>query len=545
MSDEFSYTVTTNAVSPTGAVESPRGESTLRAQSPFNQYLKNRSAGFAGATNSKVNVNETTAMSFAAVFSSIRVISESKASLPIKVYEVDKNGNETQTRSHPVAELLSIAPNSDQTPMVFQEFQQSQILSRGNSYAQIHFQPNGEISHLESIHPESIEIGRNNAGSIMYRVTDNGANPRILDQSQVLHVPGMGGDGFTGWSPIRLAAESIGIGLANERFAAKYFGEFARPSIIVESEDELGPDKYDTLQNALNTNYSGDKVGGALLLEGALKAKTVSIPLNECQFLESREFQGKEIACRWYRIPAQIAGYGDDAKYDHMEQADLYFAKHTLGPAITRDEQEWRRKLFRPSERGRFVIKHNLDALQRADIKTRYEAHASSIMAGWKLRNEVRRLEDLNPIEGGDEAILPASVFGNVKPETDTGNKKRTGSEGIQRDPKGSDPRLELMVRRSVDGLVSREITTIERAKPKPDANSRLDAFYEKQRTLFRERFAGIVGDNSAAQIDAIVARHCSEAKRASNSSKLAGNWEHDAAQITALILSPSQIEVP
>lgn len=537
MTLDLAFTVDTDHFASSGAVQAPQADTRAAAPS-FQHYLRNRANGFGSQTNAKIRVNEQSALSLAAVYSSIRVISESKASLPIKLYEIDPvTGKETEVKSHPVAELLAIEPNPDQTPMVYHEWQQSQVLSRGNSYAQIHYDRSGTPIELEPIHPACVEIGRDTVtGRLMYRLTDQDGSTRDLDQSQMLHIPGLGGDGISGWSPIRLAAESIGIGLANERFAGKYFGDFARPSIIVESEQELGSDRYDQLQNSLQNNYSGDKVGGALLLEGGLKGKAVSIPLNECQFLESRQFQGKEIACRWYRIPAQIAGYSDDGKYDHVEQADLFFAKHTLGPWVNRDEQEYRRKFFRPDERRRWKIKHNMDALQRSDITKRYAAHQSAIVSGWKTRNEVRQLEDLNPVEGGDELILPASVFGDQPDTTPTGPAADDG------DDTRTDPRLDIMVRQAVDGLVNRELEAVKRNYSKPDAVVRLTAFYEKQRDLIAQRFSDVATTEGLNEILAIVEQRRQIAVRAKTPEVLSDR-QADAARITELILEKSTVE--
>ena len=539
MTSDLVFTVTTDHVTSSGAVQSPEVATRAAAAPSFTSYLRDRSAGFGTQTNSKISVNEQSAMSYAAVYASIRVISESKASLPIKLYEVDPvTGSETETKTHPVAELLSVEPNPDQTPMVYHEWQQSQVLSRGNSFAEIHYDRSGNATELEPIHPTNIEIGRDTlSGRLLYQVTDQNGETRVLDQSQMLHVPGLGGDGISGWSPIRLAAESIGIGLANERFAGKYFGDFARPSVIVESEQELGPDRYDQLQNALQNNYSGDNVGGALLLEGGLKGKTVSIPLNECQFLESRQYQGKEIACRWYRIPAQIAGYTDDGKYDHVEQADLFFAKHTLGPWVVRDEQEYRRKLFRKGERRKWKIKHNMDALQRASIQTRYEAHQSAIVSGWKTRNEVRQLEDLNPLEGGDNLILPASVFGNQPESTPTGPAADDGD-----DTRSNDPRLGIMVRQAVDGLMSREAEAHKRSHDKPDATTRLDTFFDKQRDLIATRFKGVTSEAGLTEILAIIELRRTSAKATQGGLALEAR-NQDAERITDLILEKSTVQ--
>jgi HK97 family phage portal protein len=372
-----------------------------------------RQSGFYGPAGAGVTVNENTAMRFSAVFASIRVIAETRGSLPIHVFERKKSGKRALVSQHPVSIALSTQPNDDMTPMVWSETCTAHVLSWGNSPCEIVWGDRGELVSLIPRHPSLVTPYRNSNGELMFEVKpESQERPRNLDRSQMIWVPGLGGNGIVGWSPIRLAAESIGIGLGQDQMAAAYFGNKAKPGLVVTAPGSIEDTAYARLKNELDTQYQGSNAFRALLLENGLTAAPLTIPMNEAQFLESREFQGEEIACRWYRLPPHVVGFLRRATFSNIESQDLYFEKHTMRPWLIRFEQEMNRKLFSRNEWGRFYVKHNVDALLRADIKTRYEAYKSAILAGWKNRNEIRDMEDLNPVDGLDDYPLPEAIFG-------------------------------------------------------------------------------------------------------------------------------------
>lgn len=471
----------------------------------FSGLLKERAAVIrSGVTGSAgVDVNEKTALRFAAVFASIRVISETKGSLPIEVFEVSGT-KQVRTHSHPVAEVLGNEPNLDHTPMVWSETRQAHILTHGNNFAEITWTNDGDVHSLTPHHPSTVEVTRGDDNRLKYTIRQAGGGTRTVDRDDMLHVPGLGGNGIIGWSPIRLAAESIGIGIAQERFGGLYFANGARPSLIVKSDRKLEDKEFASLQNSLNSNYSGSDAHKALLLEGGLEAQSMAIPLNEAQFLESREYQGEEIACRWFRLPPHVVGYLRRATFSNIEQQDLYFEKHTMRPWLERDEQELKRKLFPRREWHRFKIKTNVNALLSADIKTRYEAHRSAIMAGWKSRNEVRRLENMNPEDGLDDFPLPEAIFGK------TGDAAFPEKSTDSTDSKRSDPRLQVMLTRTLTGLIHRELTLASRSAGKPveEFKEKIDKFYSQHRSTVREKLDGVIAPSQLAAIEQTLDSH-------------------------------------
>ena len=422
-------------------------------------------------TMAKIAVNEQTALRYAAVYACIRCISETKGSLPMEVVETNKSGVQVVTKSHPVAQLLTYEPYEDMTAPVWSETRQSDVLTGGNSYCEIVWGNDGHPSALIPRHWSLVRPYRDAQGHLVYEVrqTMGGSMIRTLDRSQMLHVPHFG-NGIVGWSPIRLLAESIGIGLAQDKFAAAYFGNSAKPSLIVEAQGTLSDEVYARLKNEMDTQYSGDNAHRPFLLEGAT-AKPLLIPANEAQLLESREFQ-EEVICRVFRVPPHMVGLLRRATFSNIEAQDLSYEKHTIRPQLIRDEAEMNRKLFLKNERGRFHVRFNVDDLLRADIKTRYDAYKTAIMAGFKSRNEVRETEHLAARPGCDELLLPEAIFGKSHgKDTTSKTKSKTAQVDTQasKRKRRTDPRLVALTTQTIAGLIAREVTHAERAAGKPD----------------------------------------------------------------------------
>lgn len=397
------------------------------------ELLASRSMYLHGGTASKVNVNERTALSLAAFFACIKVIAETKASLPIHVYEYSANGrgrvtkHDARVMQHDVAGILGTEPNPDQTPMVWAEFRQAQCLCSGNSFTEIVLDNRGRASSLIPRPWQDVEVFRGDDGELLYKVSDATGGTRTLDRSQMLHVPAMG-NGIIGWSPIRMHAETLGIALGADRFAATYFGNGVKPSIVLSTPGALDPEVKKRLEADLDQRYTNENSHRALIAEGGVTVTPLTVPMNEAQFLESRIFELQEIA-RIFRVPPHMIGDLSRATFSNVEAQDLSFEKHTIRPWLVRDEQELNRKLFPRSEWGRFYVKHNVDALLRADVKTRFEAYKTAILCGIRTQNECRALEDLDPVDGGDRLLLPEAIFGKSGGDPDGKGGKDDGQQ--------------------------------------------------------------------------------------------------------------------
>lgn len=381
-------------------------------RSAFQSLLKYRHTAKHGDKHA-VPVTPQTAVCISAVFASVRILSGLLSSLPIKVYERNDSGQDREAKSHPVADLLKLEPHPDYTPAILKEAIGRDYWLFGNSYLEQSVDPTtGETYALTPHLAQNVEPFRGTDGRIYYAIRDAGGQ-RIVDRSMMAHSPALGFDGIAGQSVVSLAAQSMGIALSGDRLAAQFNHSAAKPFLIIEAPDYLDDEPHTRLLKDINTEWRGNDAFGSMLLEGGAQAKTLSIPFKDAQFLESRKFQGEEIAARWFGLPPHLAGYLDRAHFNNVEEQDRALLIFTLQPALIRIEEEFNRKLFRRSDRGRLYVKFTVDALLRPQQKERYEAHKSALMAGWKTVNEIRELEQLEPVAGGDVLARPASIFGN------------------------------------------------------------------------------------------------------------------------------------
>ena len=472
---------------------------------PLQQILTARNVHLHGA-NGDVPVNEDTALTFSAVFASVRILAETKASLPIKVHEVRPDGTAGPIATqHPVNQLLKYEPTPDHTPLVWKETRQEHVCLWGNTYSELTIDPaTGYVNEAYPLDPSKVTPFRNpEDGRIWYRVQSDDRKPeRMLDRSQMLHVPGLG-DGITGWSVVRMAANTIGIGLKYDGLAGQFAKNGGRDLMVAQHPGKLSDEAYERLKTSIQDKYSMEQAN-FLLFEGGLNATFARMPLRDAQFLESRKFQTEEIAARWFRLPPHMVGLLDKASYNNIQEQDRYFEKHTMRPWLLRDEQEMERKLLPTSDRGRFVIKHNVDAILRSDIKSRFESHKTAIMTGFQTINEVRQKEDLEPLEGGDRLVLPEAIFGKQ-----LGNQpnENTGEVDAR-----SDERLRALTLQTVEGLLERERVHVTRAAKKPaEFRAKLDDLYEKQSELVCSKLSPVFGETSGPLIAAWVRSRQSE----------------------------------
>ena len=366
-----------------------------------------------GRTISGKNVDEFSAIRVSAVYACVRVLAESVAALPLHVY---KNNGETKERAvdHPLYNLLHDAPNADMTSFVFRETLMTHLLLHGNAYAQIIRDGRGRVSGLYPLLPKKMSVERNDSGAKVYVYSvDKGKNPNLKKDGQVtfraeniLHVCGLGYDGLIGYSPIAMAKNAIGLAMSCEDFGSKFFSNGARPSGILKTPTLIkDPAK---LRESWETMYGGENAGRVAVLEQGVEYQAISISNNDAQFLESRRFQIEEIA-RIFRVPLHLLDDLTHATFSNIEHQSLNFVVHTLTPWLVRWEQALNKSLFTDSERGKFFVKFNVDGLLRGDYASRVSGYCQLIQNGVMSINEVRSLEELNPIpaeNGGDLHIV-------------------------------------------------------------------------------------------------------------------------------------------
>lgn len=366
-----------------------------------------------GPVLSGVTVNNSTALRISAVFACIRILAETIASLPLIVYERDADGGKTRATNHDLYRLLHDEPNPLMSSFIWRETKQGHVAGMGNAYSAIVRDGSGTVRELWPLDPVGVtpEV---ESGRLVYRLSDRVARngEKILLPADVLHIPGLGYDGIRGYNPIHMARETMGLAIAAEQYGAALFGNKSEPGGVLETDQKLD----DNIEKRLRAGWESAHRGPAnahriAVLQGGLKWKPVAINPDDAQFLETRKFQINEIA-RLFRIPPHMIGDLERATFSNIEHQSLEFVTHTLRPWLVRWEMEINRKLFGKDERRQFFVEFNVEGLLRGDIKSRFESYGIAIQNGWLSRNEVRRLENMNPEEGLDEFLEPMNMQG-------------------------------------------------------------------------------------------------------------------------------------
>ncbi|MFR5655880.1 phage portal protein [Waltera sp.] len=372
-----------------------------------------------GRTTSGKPVNERTAMQTTAVYACVRILAEAVASLPLHVYEYQDDGGKKLVHDHPLYYLLHDEPNPEMTSFVFRETLMSHLLIWGNAYAQIIRDGAGRVLGLYPLLPDKMEVQRDDKGNIYYVYSRNSdENPTFkeygnikLKAEDVLHIPGLGFDGLIGYSPIAMAKNAVGMTLACEEYGASFFANGANPGGVLEHPGVLkDPSK---VRESWNSVYRGvNNAHKIAVLEEGMKYQQIGIPPEEAQFLETRKFQINEIA-RLYRIPPHMVGDLDKSSFSNIEQQSLEFVKYTLDPWVIRWEQSLQRSLLLPGEKGKYFIKLNVDGLLRGDYQSRMNGYAVGRQNGWFSANDIREMENMNPIpdeEGGNLYLVNGAM---------------------------------------------------------------------------------------------------------------------------------------
>lgn len=368
---------------------------------------------YGGKTKSSAVVTESTALNCIAVYACIRVISEDLASLPLFVYErMDADGKK-KAREHPLYEILHTQPNPEMSSFTFRETLEGHLLSWGNGYAEIEWAKGGYVKGLWPLRPDKCVPYRNRkTKKIWYRI-DVPAGPQVeLPAESILHIRGLGFDGLVGYSPIRLMREGIGMALATEEFGGRFFSNSANPGGVLEHPGKMSDTAYDRVKKAWEEKHQGLEASHRIaILEEGMKWQALGIPPEDAQFLQTRKFQLNEIA-RGYRMPPHKIGDMEKATFSNIEQQAIDYVVSTLRPWLVRWEQECNIKLLSPTERQQFFTSFLVDGLLRGDTESRYKAYAVGRQWGWLSADDIRSLENQNPLpdEQGKKYMIPLNM---------------------------------------------------------------------------------------------------------------------------------------
>jgi HK97 family phage portal protein len=388
-------------------------------------------------------VTDKTAMRVSVVYACVQRIAGAIAGLPLPIYE--RVGEDRMRVQHDLWWLLNEQPCAAWTAAAFWEFLVTQFLLRDDGIAYIVRNRAGVPTGFIPWPRSQVEIRRTERtdprlpSRLQYYFSDAGKYFGA-DQDDVLHFPGFGFNGTNGMSVIQWGARNgIGIAIRGDEYAGKFFAGGARPQHAITTPGEFTPDQQQKFREAWVQRYSGSAGVDAIpffLTEG-LGITELTMSAVDAQLLESRQWQVIDI-CRAFGVPPFMVGEMGKATYNNTENLGVDFVKYALAPHLNRIKQELNIKLFRGP---RFFTEHNVDGLMRGDSKARSEFYKAALGGtqnpGWMTPNQVRKLENLPPEEGGNKLYKPEP---SAKPATETPEESEDPKDPNQEETDETEP---------------------------------------------------------------------------------------------------------
>jgi HK97 family phage portal protein len=379
-------------------------------------------------------VDDFTALNYSGVFGCVRVISQAIASLDWQVIRESPDGKKERVTGGAVDRILNYAANPEMSAFTWRETGLAHCLLPGNHYSEIERDAMGRPLNVWPIDPHRMFVTRGETGELVYRVSDWAGGTRELAARDVLHVKGLCWDGILGMSPVGMARRSVGVGLAMDEYAASFYQNGTQLGLVLEHPKNLSEPAQQRLKDSLKQRTGPLQAFRTIVTEEGMKLSRATMTMLDAQFLESRKFGLAEIA-RWYGVPLHKLAELDRSTNNNIEHQSIEFVQDCILPWCRRLEQEVDIKLF-GLRSGKIYTRLNIDTLLRGDIASRYEAYSLGRNGGWLSANDIRKLENMDPIADGDVYLVPL----NMVPAEDAGEQLEAApAEPATDDPKQPD----------------------------------------------------------------------------------------------------------
>jgi HK97 family phage portal protein len=327
-----------------------------------------------------------------AVFSAVSLISDTISTLPIDAY-IRSQGARYALRPRPV---WVTKPDVDTTKEAFYGSAIVSLLLEGNIFIRV-FRSRGVIVDMKVLNPLDVEIKRNGQGRIIFNVT---GETRALTQDEIVFIPDVVKPGsLRGISRVEALRENFGLASALEKYAARFFGSGTQTSGVLEVPGNLTAEQAKSMQEAFDSRHRGwARAHKTAIITGGAQYKPTNVPNDQAQFLDSRRMAVEDVA-RAFNIPPHLLGLPGTNTYASVEQNNIAFVTHTLRPIAQKIEGALTALLSQETGKEAAFVKFSLDGLLRADVNSRTEAYARGLQSGYYKINDIRRFEDLEPID--------------------------------------------------------------------------------------------------------------------------------------------------
>lgn len=411
-------------------------------------YWVEKLFGGGDMTASGIRVTPENALGVTAIFDAVRAISEDLATLPFYTYEQLKPRGRRMATELPIYNLLLETPNPEMDSVNFKESLQGHCLLRGNCYAEIDWDQGMRPRALWPLRPDKMRVMRNGVdvviddgeakhGELVYRYTLPNGQTKDFPAYRIFHVRGFGSDGILGYSPITLAREAVGLAMATEEFGGRFFGNDARPGVVLTHPGHLSKTAKEDLRESWDDRHKGlSNAQRVAVLEEGLSITEVGIPPEDAQFLQTRTFQLNEVA-RMFRFPPHMLAELTKETGSTSATESLDYTKFTMRPWCVRWEKQ-ADKVLLPGT-GRFFTRHQMSALLRGDDKTRWETHQVRWQMGAASADDALEDEDENPLPDGlgSHYYVPLNYVRVDSPDVGSGTPPQPKEPGDQVNPNG------------------------------------------------------------------------------------------------------------
>lgn len=339
------------------------------------------------------SINSDSAFQVNAIFSAVSLISDTISTLPIDAF-ISRDGARFAFRPKP---SWVDQPDIDIPRQAFYSQVITSLLLDGNAFIRVYSNRKGEVVNLVTLNPTTVDIVRNGIGRLQFNVT---GEDKPLSSDEVIYIPDLLRPGqIRGVSRIHALKENFGLALALEKFAATFFGSGTNLAGVIEFPGNLTQEQADNLRGGFDSRHSGwSRSNRTGVLSGGATFKPTQIDPQSSSLIESRRMAVEDVA-RAFNIPPHLLGLPGTMAYASVEENNRAWLTTSISPMVQKIEGAISPLMKRSPGGENAYIKFNMDALLRANMQARMAAYATGLQSGWLTINDVRRWEDLYPVD--------------------------------------------------------------------------------------------------------------------------------------------------
>jgi len=463
-------------------------------------------------TSAGVSVNASSVLTLDAWFACIRNASEDLAKLPLITYErLDRGRRRAQEQD--VYDLLHIEPNPEMTAMSFIETINAQSMANGGGFAIIKRDASGYPASLWPIQTSRVQIKRDRRGELVYDVWPNGSGgrPSRYRSIDMLHIHGLGAVGTNGYVMSSVARESIALGLATREYASQFFKNDATPRTVIMYPQKLSDAAQESFRQKWQEGQTGANRHRMAVLQEGMKVHQLQVNPVDAMLIDMGHYT-IESMCRWFRMPPHKVQHLLRSTFSNITEQNLEYVIDCLDSLATRWQQEISRKLFTKADRKRFYVEFLFDKMLRGDPVKRAQVQRIEFSIGKRSINELREMDNENPVEGGDDHLVPLNMR-RIQDDPPGANNNGTGFENTDIGNREAVAQLYRGLLIDAIGRVVRvESRAFERAIKKPgEFDGWVNQYFDSKREFYFEQVAPLVKafvstyNGSAADSDLIA----------------------------------------